>query len=216
MQAVHQKLFDYIDAHLRYYLQGWEALSLHHSAVLQRSGMRRPLHERLSAQLQQQGMEVLPPGEDHRLLYAQIQVGASRTLLLYHRYDARYSAQSLLTASATAAALDAYQHAIGPLPVNIKWIFCSEEEPGQVQRLIEDYQPLLQADACLYMGAADFLEASDAPEAGEAIMSGGSLQQEDELVMAALSWGMDLAVLGDGMPVLALGTKGLLCVELEV
>jgi hypothetical protein len=170
VQSVQKKLFQHIDDHLSSYLGEWKDLA----ASATRSD---PSNNILMLYVQQHGVETQVWGAEPPLLYAQRQTGAPRTLLLYHDYPARSSDVAAFLAITTAA-IDAYQQAIGPLPVNIKWLFVGEEsrDLAQLTSIIEQHKADLQANGCLF---------------------------------PVQEW------VGLSEPVLALGTKGQLCVEME-
>lgn len=164
----HKKLFAYIDTHASDYSENMRAFltqwcdSAHPQALL--ALLLESLH-RLGCTTQ------FPAGVPW-LLYAERSCGAPHTLLLYDRVLSQDSTR--LDASVAhvvhdvfmrLAAIDAYLQAIGPLPVNIKWLLDAGKEPSELVNLLQTngaLAELCQADACLAQPVALAL-AEEAP-----------------------------------------------------
>jgi hypothetical protein len=144
VQSVQKRLFQRIDDHLSSYLTTGRDLI----ARAMRSG---PSNNALMLHVQQLGAETQLWGDEPPFLYAYLQAGAPRTLLFYHSYSAQ-SPGTLTFLAATTAAIAAYQQSIGPLPVNIKWLFASEEmrDDTSIVHIMEQHREELQANGCLF------------------------------------------------------------------
>ncbi len=203
MASVQGKLFQYIDEHLPLYIEKLMRLCALPGTATHHRNMHE-MREIVIAQLQSQGFKTQVVGNDIPLIYAELHTGAPQTLLFYNHYDiappglseqgqhppfapymdngalyARGAADDTGNIAACLASLDAYQQAIGPLPVNVKWLLDGEGEIGSphLPAILEQYRSLFQADGCI--------------------------------------WGSG-SVAEDGTPILALGSKGLLSVELAI
>lgn len=183
--SVRTFLLQNIDEHLSLYLKQCSACEEEIQAAQQKDA--HALREALISQLRLHGATTRLIGEAHPLLYAEFSAGASVTLLFYTRYPLPVAPVRLSsTFSARLAALNYYQQAVEPLAVNIKWLIDVESalNTPHFNALVEVYQELLQADACI----------CDACEQAEEHREGGT----------------------ERIPVLAVGSKGLMCIELAV
>ena len=180
--SLQKKLFNYIDEHLTLYLNELEQLNI--SEQLQTHAKER--QDRILEYLQKQGIRTQLLGSDPPLIYAEPNTGGSKTLLLYSHlnFESRDAKDPVYAVPVCAclAAIDAYQHVVGTLPVTVKCLICAgKEETGNphLTDVIEQHRNLLQADGCLLIS---------------------NLVTED---------------VDGSRPVLLLGTRGFLSVEME-
>jgi acetylornithine deacetylase/succinyl-diaminopimelate desuccinylase-like protein len=150
--SVQETLFQYISAHLSAYQKRWEQTytQLNECTRLQDTP---GIQEVIIAQLQDHAMKTRLLDANGPLIYGELHTGAPATLLFYTPYDTGYHAsRQVVPLSAGLAALDAYQAAIGPLPVNIKWVFDAAGTSGtpDLATIIAEFRTLLQADGCIW------------------------------------------------------------------
>ncbi len=129
--SLQKKLFNYIDEHLTLYLNELEQLNI--SKQLQTHAKER--HDRILEYLQKQGIRTQLLGSDPPLIYAEPNTGGSKTLLLYSylNFESRDAKDPVYAVPVCAclAAIDAYQHVVGTLPVTVKCLICAgKEETG--------------------------------------------------------------------------------------
>lgn len=113
------------------------------------------IHEAFLAQLQHRGMTTRLLEKDVPLIYAELQTGATHTLLLYNYYTAQApDKRDVAVIAACLAAFDGYQEDDHAPPVNVKWLLDGAGEMGhpRMQHIVKEYHAQLRADGCIWHG----------------------------------------------------------------
>ncbi len=138
----------------------------------------REMADLLEARLRERGFEVQRyPTGGHPVLYARMDVGAPRTVLIYNHYDVqppepldlwetppfeptirdgklfgRGVADNKGPLTARLLAIQALQEGLGQVPVNVHWLIEGEEEIGSphLAPFTRGHPELMEADGCIW------------------------------------------------------------------
>lgn len=163
--SAQETLSRFLAAHLSSYQEGWEQSYKQLNERIRHQdtpGIQKAIFDLLHAcKMQTQLLDDCAP-----LIYGELHTGAATTLLLYTPYDTGSPAsRQVVPFYAGLAALDAYQAAIGTLPVNIKWLFngAGTRDLARLETIIAEFHTLLQADGCIWSMAGPTEETEIAP-----------------------------------------------------
>lgn len=181
-----ERLLSTIDQQNRTYQKRWEQFSEQCRSAVQKQNNRQ-IFAIIKHQLQKRGMKIHVSESDQSLLYGELQRGAKQTLLLYTIFtQPAPTAKELHAIAAQLFALDTYQEISGEMPINLKWLMHSIGEMGN-----PDLQKIVE---------------------GQQLQADGCLWENNETIEAMGLMGL----WQDETPLLALGAKGQICVELAI
>ncbi len=188
VSSVQDKLLQYVDEHLPSYLEEWEYFCTQITSSTQHSIIHRP-QEALITRLQHRGMNIQLLGEDESIIYAELNTGAPRTLLLYTYYnDSSTDLRHLDTIIAYLATFDVCRQVLGSLPVNIKWLLGGKDSMDDLSigKLFEQHRELLNADGCIW-DSTTLLDVGDNEMPFIALGTKGYLSVEMEVQTAPIN-----------------------------
>jgi acetylornithine deacetylase/succinyl-diaminopimelate desuccinylase-like protein len=190
----HERLLRHIDEHHNSYLERWEQFHApfikhlkHQTDQIQQATKAPTMSDRLQLQLQSRGIHTALLNNDSSFIYGELDNGASHTLLFSQYYTANLPAiWELLPIASWLIALDVYRECTGTVPVNIKWLLHGSEK----------------------VDASDL--HSIVEEHRQQLQADGCLWSRPLTAEESILW-----PIVDNIPLLFLGTRGLLCVELN-
>lgn len=181
----HERLLRHIDEHPRFYLEGGERIHAQLSQS-QPSNNAVSLPEQLLLSLQSRGMSTTCLDSEHSFVYGELDHGAAHTLLFYNHYATHSAAiWELLPIASRLLAFDAYQECIGTLPINVKWLLHISDQPNDLH-------------------LRSIVEKHRQQLQADGCLCETSLTAEEKILFP----------MADAMPLIFLGAKGLLCIEL--
>ncbi len=200
---VHEPLFQYIDEHLPLYLDGLIQLCAQPSISAQHLGMQE-MGEVIITRLQNLSLNTQLLGGDTPLIYGELPMGAPRTLLLYNHYDV-----------SPPGPLELWQYPpFAPhLDEGILYARGVANDKGNIAAglaALDAYQQVIGQPPVNIKWLIDGEGEIGSPHLTSIIEENRELLQADGCI-----WGSG-SVAEDGTPLLALGSKGLLRVVLEV
>jgi acetylornithine deacetylase/succinyl-diaminopimelate desuccinylase-like protein len=186
----HERLLRHIDEHQASYLERWEQLraylSEQHKPQSRQAAKASTINDQLLLQLQHRGIHTTLLNNDSSFIYSELDSKATHTLLFYHHYNLNLPGiWELLPIAIGLLTLDVYRECTGTLPVNIKWLFHTSSKPD-VSELHSIVEEHLQQ-----------------------LQADGCLWNRHSATEEGVIW-----PLADDRPLLLLGIRGLLCVEL--
>jgi acetylornithine deacetylase/succinyl-diaminopimelate desuccinylase-like protein len=172
-----QDVYNFIDQNKDQYITWLQEICRQPSVAAQNRGMRETA-EMVETYIKDIGGSASPiRTSGYPVIYGYFDAEEKKTLLFYNHYDvqpedpvelwesdpfsaeirdgrlyARGVADNKGNLMARLAAVHAYQHVRGKLPLNIKFIVEGEEEIGSVhlEEFVDNHKDLLQADGCLW------------------------------------------------------------------
>lgn len=186
----HERLFRHIDEHSTTYLERWEQLhaylSEQHKSLSRQAAKASTIDDQFLLQLQHRGIHTAVLNNDSSFIYGELDNKAARTLLFYHHCNLNPPGiWELLPIAIGLLALDVYRECASPLPVNIKWLFHTSRKPD-----VSEFHSIVK-------------------EHQQQLQADGCLWNRHSVAEEEVIW-----PLADDRPLLFLGMRGLLCVEL--
>jgi hypothetical protein len=186
----HKRLLHHIDEHRSTYLERWEQFHTRFSEQQQRqiaqAAIGSDTDDWLLHQLQRRGIHTTLLNNDSSFIYGELDSRAPHTLLFYHQYTANFpDVWELLPIAIWLMMLDIYQECNNTVPVNIKWLL---HRSGK-------------SDASTFHSIVE--EHHQQLQADGCLWSRRLTAEESQLFPIT-----------NDIPLLFLGIKGLLCIEL--